>query len=80
MGEGEGRRGNTGRARARCGNVAELLDVGPRTAADRGKWVAVVVAVVVILVGRRISSSALLASRPTSFTLSPTRCHLYYTL
>lgn len=54
MGEGEGRRGNTGRARARCGNVAELSDVGPRTAADRGKWVAAVVAVVVILVGRRI--------------------------
>lgn len=52
VGEGEGRRGNT--ARARCGNVAELSDVGPRTAADRGKWVAVVVAVVVILVGRRI--------------------------
>lgn len=54
MGEGEGRRGNTGRARARCGNVAELSDVGPRTAADRGKWVAAVAAVVVILFGRRI--------------------------
>lgn len=80
VGGGEGRRGNTGHVR--CGNVAELSDVGPRTAADRGKWVAAVVAVVVILAGRRIQqfstprqSSHIL---PPLFTLSPTRCHLYY--
>lgn len=81
VGGGEGRRGNT--EHARCGNVAELSDVGPRTAADRGKWVAAVVAVVVVVVilaGPRIQqfstprqSSHIL---PPLFTLSPTRCHL----
>lgn len=80
VGGGEGRRGNTEDG-ARCGNVAELSDVGPRTTADRGKWVAAVVAVVV-LAGLRIQqfstprrSSHIL---PPLFTLSPTRCHLYY--